>query len=245
MNTAMKTNEPYTRTLTPLSAHLPLSAAALKYIAVITMLIDHIAMALMKAPELQQTRAILRHVGRTAFPIYCFFIAEGFLWSRNRLRYLGLLLLTGVVSQVPYIYALYPGRPLLFRLNVEFTLAIGLAALIIGDFLVEKLFRTKTGELAVLIVVTIGACCLANLLNTSYRWCGVLLIVLFYALRNYPYAAAVAGSILVIWFSQTEIYAIPAFLLLLLYNGTRGRQSKLFFYAFYPVHLAVIALLLR
>ena len=71
----------------------------------------------------------------------------------------------------------------------------------------------------------------------------LLLIVLFYALRNHPYAAAVAGSALVIWFSTTEIWAIPAFLLLTLYNGERGRQNKLFFYAFYPVHLAVIALL--
>ena len=243
-----------TRTFTALSAELPLSAAALKYIAVITMLIDHVAMAMMKASELQQTRAILRHVGRTAFPIYCFFIAEGFLRSRNRLRYLGLLLLTGVVSQVLYIYALYPGRPLLYRLNVEFTLAIGLAALIVYDFLAEKLFRassqknatplwSQAGELLTLLAVTCGACLLANLLNTSYRWCGVLLIVLFYALRNHPYAAAVAGSALVIWFSKTEIWAIPAFLLLTLYNGERGRQNKLFFYAFYPVHLAIIALL--
>ena len=243
-----------TRTLTPLSAHIPLSAAALKYIAVITMLIDHVAMALMKAPELQQLRAVLRDVGRTAFPIYCFFIVEGFLRSRNRLRYMGLLLLTGVVSQVPYIYALYPGRPLLYRLNVEFTLAIGLAALIVFDLLAEKLFRTSSqksatslwsqaGELLTLFAVTCGACLLANLLNTSYRWCGVLLIVLFYALRNHPYAAAVAGSALVIWFSKTEIWAIPAFLLLTLYNGERGRQNKLFFYAFYPVHLAIIALL--
>ena len=243
-----------TRTFTTLSAELPLSAAALKYIAVITMLIDHVAMAMMKAPELQQTRAVLRDVGRTAFPIYCFFIAEGFLRSRNRLRYLGLLLLTGVVSQAPYIYALYPGRPLLYRLNVEFTLAIGLAALIVYDFLAEKLFRassqknatplwSQAGELLTLLAVTCGACYLANLLNTSYRWCGVLLIVLFYALRNHPYAAAVAGSALVIWFSKTEIWAIPAFLLLTLYNGERGRQNKLFFYAFYPGHLAIIALL--
>lgn len=86
-----------TRTYSILSEELPLSAAALKYIAVITMLIDHVAMAMMETPELQQLRAVLRDVGRTAFPIYCFFIAEGFLRSRNRLRYLGFLLLTGVV----------------------------------------------------------------------------------------------------------------------------------------------------
>ena len=102
---------------------------------------------------------------------------------------------------------------------------------------------SQVGELLTLLAVTCGACHLANLLNTSYRWCGVLLIVLFYALRNHPYAAAVAGSALVIWFSKTEIWAIPAFLLLTLYNGERGRQNKLFFYAFYPVHLAIIALL--
>ena len=37
--------------------------------------------------------------------------------------------------------------------------------------------------------------------------------------------------------------AIFGFVLLLCYNGTRGKQNKYFFYLFYPMHLLFLVLL--
>ena len=60
-----------------------LSGNALKIIAAITMFIDH--MGLMLFPK----TLIFRYIGRLAFPIFAFMIAEGCRYTRNRLRYWG------------------------------------------------------------------------------------------------------------------------------------------------------------
>ena len=58
-----------------------LSASALKYLALFTMLLDHMAYYLY-LPEL------LRWVGRLAAPIFLFFVVEGFGRTRNYKKYL-------------------------------------------------------------------------------------------------------------------------------------------------------------
>ena len=57
-----------------------LSQEGLKLIACVTMLIDHIGAAFV--PWMW-----LRMVGRIAFPIYCFLLAEGAFYTRNPRRY--------------------------------------------------------------------------------------------------------------------------------------------------------------
>lgn len=54
----------------------------LKLIAALSMLIDHVG--LMFFPN----QLWMRAVGRLAFPIFAFFIAEGFRYTRSKLRYL-------------------------------------------------------------------------------------------------------------------------------------------------------------
>ena len=71
----------------------------------------------------------------------------------------------------------------------------------------------------------------------------MLTIAAFYLFRKIPALAAAAAYGILCYYSSSEVPAWPAFLLILLYSGEKGRQNKLFFYAFYPVHLALIALL--
>ena len=62
-----------------------LSGSALKVIAMISMVIDHIALYLMEhGTVLYET---MRLVGRIAFPVFAFLIAEGFIHTRSRYRY--------------------------------------------------------------------------------------------------------------------------------------------------------------
>lgn len=116
------------------------SAAVLKWIAVVTMTIDHIGAAVIEQwlgadglpavwhnDALMQVDVLLREIGRIAFPIFCFLLVEGFIHTHDRRRYAGRLLIFGIISQLPFQLALYWGDRL--RLNVMFTLLFGLLAI--------------------------------------------------------------------------------------------------------------------
>ena len=82
-----------------------LSAMTLKYIAMATMLVDHMGYVLF--PWILW----LRCVGRIAFPIFAFQIAEGCIRTHDRRRYALRLLLFAVLTEVPFDLA-FSGRPL-------------------------------------------------------------------------------------------------------------------------------------
>ena len=83
-----------------------------------------------------------------------------------------------------------------------------------------------------------------SVLYTDYGFAGVFAIVLIYLFREQP----MIGFILCImalgqFSSDTEYAALLMLLPLYYYNGTRGKQIKYFFYAFYPIHLFVFGLI--
>lgn len=78
----------------------PLSGSALKVIAVLSMVADHSAYYLMEHGTLLYE--VMRCFGRIAFPVFAFLIAEGFRYTRNRMKYFLLLLGFAVVSEVPW-----------------------------------------------------------------------------------------------------------------------------------------------
>ena len=70
-----------------------LSSNALKLIALVCMTVDHIGFLLY--PHLH----ILRIIGRVAFPIFAYMIAEGCRYTSNRLRYFITIFLLGAAMQ--------------------------------------------------------------------------------------------------------------------------------------------------
>ncbi|MBQ8840958.1 MAG: hypothetical protein IJ004_06540 [Clostridia bacterium] len=66
----------------------------LKIIALITMTIDHVGYFL------YPTEQWLRIIGRIAFPIFAFLIAEGCRYTRNKKKYFITMLIFAVVCQV-------------------------------------------------------------------------------------------------------------------------------------------------
>ena len=100
------------------------NGSVLKIIAVITMLIDHIGVGIiqplyvdMRYPfGLTQQEAFIlyrvtRNIGRIAFPIYCFLLVEALIYTTNRLRYLLVLLLSALLSELPFDLALISISP--------------------------------------------------------------------------------------------------------------------------------------
>jgi hypothetical protein len=92
------------------------------------------------------------------------------------------------------------------------------------------------------LAVTVCACLFAQFIHCDYRWYGIMLIVIFYMLKDFDFLALLAGYLFIINLS-TEQWAFPAFFLLVLYSKKRGRKLgklKYLFYAFYPLHLFAI-----
>lgn len=120
-----------------------LSGAQLKYIAFISMLIDHINKALLypilqEKGILQQISNLFEILGRIAFPLFSFFLVEGFFKTRNRWKYLSYLLIFGIISEIPY--NLFQSA-VFFEPNsnnVMFTLSLSLVTIWIIDVLKKK-----------------------------------------------------------------------------------------------------------
>lgn len=218
-----------------------LTGSQLKMVALIAMTIDHIGAVLL--PQI----TFLRVVGRLAYPIYAFMIAQGCAHTRDMQKYLTTIISLAAVCQVVYFLAL---GSLFQGILVTFSMSIGLIMLL------KKTEEEKTTGLKVASVVAVFLVLFVTELlpillsgtdfGVDYGFLGVLLPVCVYfagsSLKRFWVAAGVLlfmslkmGGIQ--WFC---LLAIP---LLYLYNGKRGTGSKRFFYIYYPAHLAVISLL--
>ncbi len=211
-----------------------MSGTALKWIAVISMLIDHTAEVLMNhnaaltEPIWAQIYVLMRGIGRIAFPIYAFLLVEGFLHTRDVKKYLTRMFLFAVVSEIPFDLAVFHTPFYWGYQNVFFTLFLGLLAL--------AGIRWGTGlwKQALALIMCVGA---AQLINCDYGAFGVFFIVLLYMTRYDKKTQTVLGALSLVW----ELPGILAFIPIRLYNGTRGRcGNKYFFYAFYPAHLLIL-----
>ncbi|MCR4642465.1 MAG: conjugal transfer protein TraX [Lachnospiraceae bacterium] len=240
---------------------LPFSAAVLKWIAVVTMLIDHVGAAIIlyvcrhngvKAAN-DLTYNILRDIGRVAFPLYIFMLVEGFSHTKSAPKYLLRLSIFALISEVPFDLAFRDKYLDLGYQNVFFTLLIGLACIFVMDRLektVMKLTEKGTKLTAVRLYLTFlnlgviaAGSALAWLLKTDYSAIGVLAICVMYLWRFYPLAGSLFCCLILFLSSLREVYCLAALIPISLYNGKRGRQPRYFFYAFYPVHLLLLYLL--
>lgn len=220
-----------------------ISQEGLKLIACVTMLLDHIGAALL--PQVEW----LRVTGRIAFPIYCFLLAEGFHYTRNRTKY-GLRLFAGVLlSEVPFDFALFGGWTWWYQ-SVMLTLLVGFLAM-------NAMNRCKPLVGKLLILLPFAA--LAELAMTDYGGPGVLLIGLFYLTRELPRRNWIQLAAMVVLFTwlmpgytiwrsgfvkiTIEQFALFAMVPIACYHGRKATASswvKTGFYLFYPVHLALL-----
>lgn len=222
-----------------------LSQEGLKAIACLSMLLDHVGAVFV--PGYYGYYA-LRIVGRIAFPIYCFLLAEGAFYTRNRRKYALRLGIGAVLSEIPFDLAFY-GRLTLAHQSVMLTLLLGLGALSFG--------RRRHPALRWLITLVLAGA--AEWLNTDYGGWGVLMIAGFGLVRETGGSkwgmAALLGAICLMMDSARlpflgnvpiELFALGAMIPIALYSGrkrTAGKGISLAFYSFYPVHLLVLWLL--
>ncbi len=231
---------------------LLLSGNALKLIAALTMLIDHIGMILF--PNV----ILLRVIGRLSFPIYAFMIAEGCRHTRNKLRYFLSVFSLALICQIAmYIYA----NSLFMCILVTFSLSI----LCIYAFrymkktvmLEESSNAKKLGSIAAFFAAFIGAYLFCQIFEVDYGFFGVMIpacTAIFETEDELPRLMRPLGiervrvimlglalTVFVAVYGGIRNFALFALIPMLLYSGRRGRfKMKYFFYVFYPAHLLIL-----
>lgn len=221
-----------------------LSGAQLKYIAFASMLIDHVNKALiypnLNGGLLLKISNIFDILGRIAFPLFAFFLVEGFFNTKNRKNYLLHLLIFGVISEIPFDM-FTSGTFFNTRFNnVLFSLALSLITIWIIDILKVKFknLSVTIWYLSSFVIVAI-MCLIAMLLSVDYDYHAILIVYILYVFYQKPLLSTTIGYISII----KEVWAFLGFGLILTYNGKRGKQSKILNYCFYPLHLLILGLL--
>lgn len=233
-----------------------LTSNMLRCIAVILMISDHVWATYMSFGNW------MTYIGRLAFPIFAFQIAEGFVHTKNFKKYALRLLGFAIVSELPFnmFYSSRWFNP--YHQNVLFTLLIGLLAIKVIDDLKTN-HKPKNIALSALWLLLLAVA--ATLGFVDYGFLGVLTVVMFYLFRNFPFAwlAQLVGMICinVIFFEgqmiifelfgttveiPTQAFAVFALIPIWLYGGRKGVSNKFLqygFYAFYPVHMIILALI--
>ena len=215
---------------------LSVSSSTLKLIAIGTMLVDH--MGFLFFPD----EALWRVVGRLAFPLFAFLIAEGFEKTSNLGKYAKRLTLLAALSQVPYALFLSAGHSP-WTLNIFFTLSAGLLAI--------ALLSRLPYPISVPLVV--GIAYLAETLKFDYGAYGILTILASHLFIHRKTAGGIALLFLPILYTaeqallgnvSLQFFALFSVPFVALYRGELGfRLPRSFFYAFYPVHLFILWLI--
>ena len=230
-----------------------LSGNALKIIAALSMLIDHIGLIFFPHS------ATLRIIGRLSFPIFAYMIAEGCEYTRNKLKYFLSVFLLGAVCQAVYYIAdgsEYLGILITFSISIltVYTLQYFKNTLASGDCgVLKRVFA------AALLVFTVSAVYVLNIFaEVDYGFFGCMAPVfasLFRAPRGCEFGffksldkrwvhilmLGICMFVMSLMPGARPPHSLLALPLLLLYSGGRGRlRMKYFFYIFYPAHLALL-----
>lgn len=219
-----------------------INGAVLKYIAFISMFIDHFNKAII-TPYLNYQQplvaisTIFDIIGRIAFPIFAFMIVEGFYKTKSRGKYLRNLLIFAIISEIPY--DMFQSKVFINNRsqNIMWALALGLLTLIIVDKLKEKINNKYTWLIISILIVGVNAI-IATLLSFDYDYYSIIIIFILYLF----YDKRLVGSLISYLVIIKEVYAILGFAVINFYNGEKGRQNKLFNYLFYPVHLLILGI---
>lgn len=228
----------------------------LQLIAVVLMLCDHIWATYMSFGDW------LTYIGRLAFPIFAFFIAEGFCRTSDVKKYALRLLGFGIISEIPFnlFYSSRTFNP--YHQNVMFTLLLGLLAIIVIDRL-KKDRSAKNIALSFLWLLLITAASVIGFVD--YGFLGVMTVVMFYLFRDFPFAwlCQLLGMVLIniVFFEgrvipaeffgkaleiPTQGFAVLSLVPIWLYGGKRFGKNRVLqygFYAFYPAHMLVLYLI--
>ena len=219
-----------------------LTGNQLKLFAVIVMTIDHIGHILF--PSLLW----LRIIGRLAYPVFAYMIAEGCTHTRSMPKYLATMAGMAVVRQI--VVYLVTGSLYQYIL-VTFTLSIAMI------YILKKALETQSAIWWLTVSAALGTIWLLTQwlptqlrgtdFSIDYSFWGVMVPVLVWLGKTkwQKLLLAAAGLVLIARdINSIQMLALCALPVLALYNGQRGTwKLKYFFYLYFPAHIVVLEMI--
>ena len=228
----------------------------LKVIAMLTMLCDH--MGKMLFPQY----AIMRIIGRLAFPIYAYSLAAGCVYTSDHLRYLKRIVLLALISQPLYAVSLAHTVPGMYSvsfaenpLKAVWTFYIKswnkpsiLVALALGLIVI---WTVRNRQFVLTAAMLVFCYLIQNKLDYGFK--GVVLMLLFYLLCSKWWLSLPCVLAFMVWWGLqgsgyslfgvkfgTQMFAVCALPFIYIHTKSGIKLPKWLFYAFYPAHLILI-----
>lgn len=231
-----------------------LNRDVIKYMAMFTMLLNHIAHVFLAegAPFYE----LLEDIGFFTAPVMCYFMVEGYEYTRSKVRYGLRLLLFALLSQIPFLLAFGQGG-----FNMIYTLLCCFLILVVMERVSSPLLRSVLGALLVLatavgdwaVVAPVLTIFLANGRGDRRKTAlGFGMGYVFFSLLNvqrFMFGAQGDWTLYAVTHAALSGLGIlaAAVVILVFYNGERAKRgrnfSKWFFYIFYPAHLLILYLI--
>lgn len=229
-----------------------LNGNQLKIIAMLAMTLDHAGSVIWPNYPTDWWIVLIHMVGRMAAPIFWFFVAEGWHYTRNRRKYAGRLFLFSIVGHFAYNFAFgipfLPFQTSVFnQTSVLWALFLGTAALYVNEHegwrqwqktllilaITLLAFPADWSSIAVLAILQISE----NRGNFKRQMTGMMVCTAMYALVYGIFIHPLYGFI--------QLFTALTIPLLQRYNGERGKWKgmKWFFYLYYPLHLILCGIL--
>jgi hypothetical protein len=198
------------------------------------MIIDHTGAVYF--PEL----IILRIIGRLAFPIFAFLIAEGVYYTKDINKYFARMLIFALITEVVFDLAFYNSWLYLGHQNVLFTFTFA-----IGGYILASRFgqNEKSWQWVMMIIVAL----IGGLFQVDHSWFGIMIVMVFILMREqkelkFLMVAFIIGAVTFMG-SSLYIFSVMAIPLLWFYNQKLGPRMKYLFYTLYPGHLLILYLI--
>lgn len=247
-----------------------ISADALKVIAMLTMLIDHVGAALFADVE------ILRLIGRISFPIYVWLLVMGFVHTSSRKKYMLQMGACALISEVPFDLAFCNGLTFRWQ-NIYFSLLWGLILMTVLEKVLDakgnangRASRVSAAWIVLILLIFMAT---ARLLHFDYGCTGPVLVTAFYLYFRTGRPQLLTGFLIFsfsnlctpvldslfsggildgalsdpnVWSNAfatalVECFGVMAIPFISRYNGVRRwKKGKAFFYLFYPLHLLIL-----
>lgn len=183
--------------------------------------------------------SIMQLIGGMAIPVFAFLLVEGFRNTSDYKKYLITMIITALVSEIPYDLAICGKVCDFSSQNAMITMCICLIML-----KCMELFSDSSGFAGsmVRILIMIAAIVWVSIFRAEYGLCMVLLVTVFYVFDTRNVLKTVLGCIISLMYVTGPI----AFYGIWCYNGERkDRINKYVYYAFYPLHLLVLGVIAK
>lgn len=228
------------------------SSFFLKWIALMTMLIDHFAASILNfahqlnpqfyaafftAEQMYFVYSFLRSLGRLSFPLYAFLLVEAYVRTRSKKKYFLRLLVLAFLSEILFDLAFFRTAFYWQYQNVFFTLATAVLMLVFY----EKMLRSNLpfGKYIAFLSPLVFSY-LSIILYMDYDFWGLWLIWGIFVLRERKILKWLYMLFLFVFTNPVHILSFP---FVLLYDEKKGKREnifwKIFFYGAYPVHLCI------